>query len=733
MRRFTSILCALVIALSASAVPQFGGKRQSEVLKQMDKTQMTHFLRTKKAQKASHFIRPAAAATAQPMRMQAKSADQAPDTVVIANCNATFYPEDGAVWYGLYTEEWDKSFYFSILVAEGKRDVELDRTYTLADMEEGNEDYHPNRWEDDDWNEHPYTAATFTKTLGSSYDLHLLATVTDEDGRSFVIKYDEAPITITGDTIDIAFTDNRPDVEYISDGTWLFRAGGEQYGYAVQLSYYSDNQLSCAGTYAGEDIDPASSTVNEFFKDEYEDTDVRFYIIKDGEFTVLDTDSAFHVRGNVLGVLELEGKIFRLDLTVRKPRAEKRVEITADNLNIDDYWFNYTNEVKFLASDDVNEVEVVLYPEGLDEQMAGTYTIGLGGTYAIVRTVDPMDEVETNAFSGTLTLTYNNGSITITDSILCFDNTLYVLDLKYIKPEKTREQELRFDSLDLAVFSDNSWQVIGYNADATSYISLAGVPADFGETSGTYTEKDLVMDYSYIVTDITAQGGYKQFSVLEANLTVDYNADDSIATVTGTLLCVNMADATDVPLFTLTAKGVIPNPYAYDEAVAEFHHQFATFELFTDDAEYGDLYIDATDGDKMLGLRFNVEPGDTVLTAGSYEINDSYAVGTVYASPGMTPNGQLRYSYAASVNVAQRVINNAWFIVSGTVTVTESGVIEVQALNSKGKAVTARLGQYPEAISTVETGATATKRLVNGTLVIEKNDALYNAQGINVK
>ena len=727
MQKLTSLLCALLIVLSASATPQFSGKRPSEVLKQMDQNQRIQFLRTKKAQSASHFIRATKAATPQPMRLQNKLVDEpaVPDTVIIFSCNATFYPEDGAVFYGLYTEDWSKSFYFSILVEEGKHDIENGRTYTLADMEESES----NSWEDDEWESHPYASATFTKTVGAGYDVHILATVTDSLGNSFVVIYDEKPITISGDTVDVAFTDSIPNIEYISDGTWLFRAGGESFGYSVQLSYYSTNQLSCAGAYKGEDIDQNTSVIAEFYKDEAEETQVNFATVKDGDFVVLDTDTAFHLNGTLLGVLNDTAKVYRLNITSSKPQAKQQVTITADNLSVDDYWFDYTEEVKFLAYDETNEVEVVLYPEGLAEKMAGTYTIGLGGTRVTVRTADPMDDVETNAFSGSLELQYENGSILITGSVLCFDNTLYTLNLSYTKPAKSREQVLTFENVDLAVFDDNSWQVIGYNAEHTQYISLAAVPADFGETSGTYTEKELVADYCYVVTDITAGNLYKYFTVLEANLTMNYNAADSTALVTGTLLCLNSEDKTDVPEFTIAINATIPNPYEFDEAKADFNQQFATFTVDPEYADAGWLYVDAMDGnDKMLGLQFYVAEGDTLLGEGTYPINDSHEPGTVAASPGMTPNGQLRYSYAAIVDVAQRLINNAWFLVSGNVTITKEGVITVDALNTKGKKVYCVLGAT-QAISNVNTNAAATKRIVNGKLVIEKNGVRYDVLG----
>lgn len=101
--------------------------------------------------------------------------------LTISDYSATFYPGDeevdNTVFYGLHTADYSHSFYFSIFIAEGKHDVELGKTYTLADMEEGY-----NEWDDEDWNERYYTEASFTKTKGKDYDVHISVTVTDEDG-----------------------------------------------------------------------------------------------------------------------------------------------------------------------------------------------------------------------------------------------------------------------------------------------------------------------------------------------------------------------------------------------------------------------------------------------------------------------------------------------------------------------------------------------------------------------
>ena len=728
MKKLTAFLLVLAVAVSASAGAPFKKERLSEVLKSADKTQRVQALRHKKNQMTSHFMTASQAEQARTkgLKKARVQAESTPEEVVITSCTPTFYPEDQAVWYGLYPEDWSKTFYFSIKVEPGKRDVELGRTYTLADMEEGP----VNHWEDSEWNEYPFVEATFTKTRGAGYDNHVVATATDEKGQSFVLRYDEEPVVITGDTVDIAFTEDRPDVELLNDGSWLFRAGGEQLGYSVQLTYFSENMLSCGGSFTAENLDLSMSSIALFGPaDEYGDREVKFLNLKDGAFEVADTDEAYTLTGCFVAD---DGNVYRVNIVCKKPKAEKTVVIQSNNLKYDDYWFDYTQEVKFLASDDVNEVELVLYPASLGDGMTGLYTIGLGGTTATVRTVDWMDDVETTAFSGTVNLVYEEGSIHITGSILCYDNVQYNLELNYYKPVKTREQSLEFENLHMALYEDNSWQVMGYNAAGDAYFTIAAIPP-YGTVSGTYTEKELVMDYCSVVTDISVDA-YKSFVIAEANLSVNYNSADSTVSITGTLLCVNQADRTDVPLFTVTVTAKIPDPYLFDEAEKDFDHEFPQYVLNTDDAEdYGILYVNALDDRFSIGLQFMLTPGATGLEPAVYPINDTQEPGTVLASPGMTPNGSVTYSFALIGNPETAMIENGWLLVSGNVTVDPTGLITVDAVNKKGRKVTARL-TAPQAVEDVQGDKVqSTKFIRDGRLLILRGNKTYTVTGEEVR
>ena len=99
-----------------------------------------------------------------------------------------------------------------------------------------------------EWEAQYYTAATFKKTRGEGYDIHIAATVTDEDGGTYVLSYDEEPLTPTGETIAVDFTTAMDKPSRISDGSWFLRA--TNYDYSVQMGYYSDDESSPAGEYA---------------------------------------------------------------------------------------------------------------------------------------------------------------------------------------------------------------------------------------------------------------------------------------------------------------------------------------------------------------------------------------------------------------------------------------------------------------------------------------------------
>ena len=100
--------------------------------------------------------------------------------------------------------------------------------------------------------------------------------------------------------------------------------------------------------------------------------------------------------------------------------------------------------------------------------------------------------------------------------------------------------------------STGAFRISGYNADYTQYISLVLNNTDI---AGSYDYVKTSPLYSYVVTDITWNNGevasFSYFEVVDADLQVELDAQDSIVTVTGTL---RAQLEKDVPEFTVSLK-----------------------------------------------------------------------------------------------------------------------------------------------------------------------------------
>ena len=312
----------------------------------------------------------------------------------------------------------------------------------------------------------------------------------------------------------------------------------------------------------------------------------------------------------------------------------------------------------------------------------------------------------------------------------------YTLNLSYTRPTATRQVALTFPAVEFGILGW-AWQAIGENEDGTQFISIAGEIDE--EVNGTYTEKQLIADYTYVVTDIVGEDGNK-FDLMEANLTVLYDEDTQTAHITGTMLCQSITDDTDRPEFTVDVTAVVADPYEMDNEEGDFTVNFAEYECNYNYVEDGVIYVEARDADgAVANLEFwveaNYEPETLPVPAGEYAINNSHVEGTVSLSEGMDFTGAVYYSFVGYADDMNR-LSAAWFLVSGTVTVNEEGIITIEALNSKGKAVKCVLGD-PNAVGIRQTvsGHTASpqKRIEQGRLVILKDGIRYNAIGMEVK
>ena len=248
-----------------------------------------------------------------------------------------------------------------------------------------------------------------------------------------------------------------------------------------------------------------------------------------------------------------------------------------------------------------------------------------------------------------------------------------------------------------------------------------------------YAKNDLALNYTYV-----AEVGVDTlfFTPLTADLTVAYNETDSTFTITGTILAQGDDNAADVPFYTINMSGKVQasepedEHLTYDAEDADFIVDFATYTLDLEYVQYGVAYVEAANAaNQFVGLEVILPANASTLVAGVYPIDYSQGAQTVSASNGVNSSNQLTYSLAGNTTDDGYVAVPLWFMVSGTVTINADGSIVIDALNSYGRAIQCTLSAW-SAVEHVSADAVASKRIVNGMLLIERNGEVYNAQGI---
>lgn len=641
-------------------------------------------------------------------------------TIVAADYSVRSDAANNAMFYSLIEANQGRAFNFYIYLTPGSHDIEWGRTYTLSDMNP----YYC-YWQLDAVTAYSITQASFTKTRGEGYAVNFTAHVTDSEGEQFDISYTEQPLILTGDTVSVAF--DRPAVfARNTDGTWHIEAVNDTL--SVRVTYYSDDAQSPAGSYAGDDVYLVACYMN-VATGEYE-YGVPVYdriFAKDASVQVME-DSA-HIEARTVMVGE-DGVVYDCTMQFLKPVIEDHITITSDSLVIETWGYDRFGTVQMSAWDSAHKVIFWFEPYGLDSLMAGTYTVGERQLDGWV--IDLATEAETSLYSGTITISYDDKAYLAEGVVLCTDNVEYTLHLSIAKPAPTREETLVFARVPMSIHSDEGWGAYGENADHTKFISIF---APTTTVAGTYTEDDLIAEYTFVGTDLAPDGSTNRyFTMVEANLTVTFDTTDSTAHITGTMFCISTTNPNDRPLFTIDVHTAMDTPF-FEDDTEDFAANFATYDVNDLMAEdEGTVLIEAhneTDG-AFVALQIILQEGTTKLTAGSYPFSLSGEPQTALASRGLYAT-YATYSIAGFANENNQY-SRIWFLVSGTVTVSENGAIQVEALNSNGRTVRCLLaaptGMEEERVN----GKCQNGKLIrDGQFFIEHEGRLYNAQGMEVR
>lgn len=389
MKKFFSFLCALAIVLSASAVPQITAKKALQGKHSFEMAQQM------KAERGHVAIKKA------PARKEATQ-------ITIVDCTAEYYSEDGDFVYTLI--DADGIEYYFAFPSTGA-DIESGKTYTLADMDS----YYCYWMNWDTWDYTDFTAVTFVKTVEANGSYKIVVNATDENGAQFVLTYE---FKITGETVTIELSQSVNKPEYYSeDGDWYF--GGHNLQYEFAMDIYGE-ETSLVGEYTFADF-------YTYYTYVYDLANEKEIAAKDAKATITaGTNDTLLINAEILGS---DGVKYIIKAFYVAPSALAQKTITSEELEIyqdvyESYWYAF-DRYSFYAADDANEI----YFSWIDAEEAGSCL----GTFKTedfsVFAVTPMGDDYSNAFSGSVTIASASDKLTITGSILCYNNVQYTLNL----------------------------------------------------------------------------------------------------------------------------------------------------------------------------------------------------------------------------------------------------------------------------------------------------------------
>ena len=304
MKKIFSIVCALAIVLSASAVPakQLTGSarlsksyfEKQQVEKPVVKKAAAHqvapvTLKNVKASKVATNRVPGAQIAPAAIK-RAPAAKQETYDVVITSCVGTYYQEDGDVQYVMQDANGQYKVFFDIILPAGASDVVVGQTYTLADMDAqytGGIDYVAYDYLPE------FTAVTFVKSVDAAGLINVVANVTVEGGDVYNFVYQEEPLPVAIDTINVVFAAEEVDLTDLTASRGMFQFVGENANNLVYAAFYGDQ---VAGTYTAEDIINDYSGIYQFTA-----TDTIGVDVLAGDAVITFANDTFHLDAYLLG------------------------------------------------------------------------------------------------------------------------------------------------------------------------------------------------------------------------------------------------------------------------------------------------------------------------------------------------------------------------------------------------------------------------------------------------
>ena len=566
--------------------------------------------------------------------------------------------------------------------------------------------------------------ASHTETGALAYVTEINMLATDTVDYHFILA---APLSAPTDTVELTAYDLTVDDSF---ALW----------YGMVDFYANTSEYSIRGGWHAEVAEEGTYEAAIFLDDANWNTITSL----NAEITVsLDDDNNWAIEATMLGS---NNKVYNLHLRWFVPEATDTVVVAFENSAQAKYYPNLDNDIQIYNENDKYRASINVAGIELGGEFDGESVID-GFSYLEAKDGTPISVAEIN--DGKL---YQVGDTTkIEADYLTFESVLYQVRLWYVAP--TPNATVTLDIKDAECIVDYEYNqvynLIGYTDDMQT-LFVVTVPASTKEdVPGTFINDGMFGKFGEGKYDFDASNSfvgkfnettesYDLYYMQKGQVTVVLDGEDNIL-MTASVVC---EDAIQYDV-TLTSKYVEPHIEFDSEEGAVDRVYGADAELiindFTEDYGLVSLQIlDKVEGD-ITALYFVLyEPdAETIIPAGTYDINSTWMDGTVLASTGMEWDGSMIPSYYARY-VDGWVAEPYYFLQTGTVDVTKDAEgnlsFEINAANSCGVPVHIVYSTPATGVENIYTNAEgAKKQIENGQLVIIRGGKTYNAQGAQVK
>ena len=391
--------------------------------------------------------------------------------------------------------------------------------------------------------------------------------------------------------------------------------------------------------------------------------------------------------------------------------------------------------------------------------------------YTFVSQFNGTDTISTSVLDAKAVITSVNDSvIDVNAELMGADSMLYQVHTlaKVIIPEVRLDYDEQTGSVDRTYTTEDDVVLSNYIA-TDGYVTLEVTAADQSDIIGLlfFVEEEdpttIIPVGTYPINGSQDYGTVLKSSGVSSSGSLTYSVYGTLSPTGGIDKCyflvegevvvseadgklkieVNATNSYDVPVHVVceydlsTKQGL-----QYDMTEGEVNRTYSdadVVEVNTDYISSNQIYLDITaaDGSDMISVAFIMDTVDPTITipAGTYPINDSFAVGSVYASVGVV-DGSIYPSFYGQMNAAGQIKVPCYFMVGGNVVVENVNghlKVTIDALNSYDVPAHIVYEATPTSVENIVVEKNTSKVVENGQLFIIKEGVKYNVLGNVVK